>query len=127
MWRPTVGILKEEGIDYTQGSDDSSSSSSGQPDTAAAAEDELSPLASLVDASSSSSSREGGSPQQPTQQEQASSSGSNSGVGHETVEVQEAGLTFLATPESGQKTGEQSAVNPRIADASPALLYPALP
>lgn len=107
VWRPTVGILKEEGIDYTDGSNDSSSSS-GQVSAAADAEDDLSPLASLVDASSSGSSvREGGSPQQHSKQQQSSSSSSSSssGVGHETVEVQEAGLTFLATPESGQKTG----------------------
>jgi hypothetical protein len=37
----------------------------------------------------------------------------------ETVQVQEAGLTFLATPEAGQKTGAGQAVLPGCTAAFP--------
>lgn len=83
VWRPAVGILKEEGIDL-----ESSSSSREQAAAAAAGGDaDVSPLSSVAEGDSSSGS---------------SPSGGDVG---ETVEVVEAGLTFLATPEAGQKTG----------------------
>lgn len=84
-----VGILKEEGLDLTSSSDggsNGSSDGSNEAATGSSMDDQVSPLSSLAGDTSSSSS--------------------SSGDGAvETVEVQEAGLTFLATPEEGQKTG----------------------
>jgi hypothetical protein len=81
VWRPVVGILKEEGLDYTSSSD----GGSNEAVVSSSTDEQVSPLSSLVgDASSSSSSGDGV---------------------VETVEVKQAGLTFLATPEEGQKTG----------------------
>jgi len=118
VWRPVVGILKEEGIDLTSGSsDDDSSSSSAAADSS---QDDVSPLSSLAggaEAGSSSSSAGGavdetasgpGSEQTTSSSSNGSSSSSSSGGGSShpsTVQVFEAGLTFLATPEAGQKTG----------------------
>jgi hypothetical protein len=84
-----VGILKEEGLDLTSSSDggsNGSSDGSNEAATGSSMDDQVSPLSSLAGDTSSSSS-------------------SGDGV-VETVEVQEAGLTFLATPEEGQKTGK---------------------
>jgi hypothetical protein len=90
VWQPVVGILKEEGLDLTSSSSGTSDTSSGSSDgssdggqvAAVGSMEEASPLSSLAG--------------------EASSSGEGSA---ETVEVKEAGLTFLATPEEGQKTG----------------------
>jgi hypothetical protein len=91
-----VGILKEEGLDL-----DSGSSGDGEPAAAVSTDEEVSPLSTLADSSGNAAA----SSSLQQQEQPAAGSSSSSGVGRETVEVQEAGLTFLATPEAGQKTG----------------------
>lgn len=75
-WRPQAGILKEEGIEI----DESEPSTSGRDSSSDTAE-----------SSTSEGRREGG----------ASTSSSTEG----RVLIKEGGLTFLATPYGGQKTG----------------------
>jgi 23S rRNA G2069 N7-methylase RlmK/C1962 C5-methylase RlmI len=99
VWRPAVGILKEEGVELSEVQDDlptSSTENSLGSSPMSSHSGEVTPAAAAEVTPAGSDTAEQQQQHRHSRREQ---------MLQDAVQVHEAGVTFLATPESGQKTG----------------------
>eukprot|EP00879_Flechtneria_rotunda_P030706 GHRR01033377.1.p1 GENE.GHRR01033377.1~~GHRR01033377.1.p1 ORF type:complete len:226 (+),score=107.14 GHRR01033377.1:496-1173(+) len=105
VWRPAAGILNEEGIQVPLGQQSTSTSSNTDAaHSATPLEQNIQQQQQQPDVWRKAADEQEQQQQQQCEPHSSDSNSSNSWLSH-AVHVREGGLTFLATPEAGQKTG----------------------